>query len=262
LSLALSTFEVANDLSFDIIGIGSTYGLLTGIFCPDPGIDCRVMAAISPPRPRNAPPPADRPFVACPLLNTRNARASFGRSFSTIMNPATNNIWEQVKSAYRRSCDLARAGDGAASTKVLRDEVIPRFSEWARLTGCGEENRRVFIDNLMRQERRRVQSAWVRHHVESRDRRSDLENAIKQERRDLQREWAIQTDIGQQFTEIAVNLPAPVDYSVPVVSDNRPASAAPAPSRLAIDDVPNIIDFVLQEQANRAAAPAPNQAVA
>lgn len=180
-----------------------------------------------------------------------------------IMNSPTTTLWEEIKAAYRRSCDLARAGEAAASSEVLREEVLPRFSEWSRRTDCGVENRRLFIENLMRQERRRVQSAWVKHHVGARDRRRNLENAIKQERRELQREWAIQSDIGQQLNELSVNLPAPMEINAPPIPGHTSATAEEQPDRLPIDDVPNIIDFVLQEQANHTEeSTAHNKAVA
>jgi len=175
------------------------------------------------------------------------------------MNPSTATLWEEIKAAYRRSCDCARERDEAASARILQEEVLPRFSQWARLTGCGEDNRRLFIENLIRQERRRVQSAWVRHHLEARNRRLDLENAIKQERRDLQREWAIQTDIGRRFAEFAVNLPAPIEWSDSQERARANPDRAGAPP---IDDLANVIDFALREQGTGADHPAPATAVA
>ncbi|MFT4690009.1 MAG: hypothetical protein ACJASX_003978 [Limisphaerales bacterium] len=184
------------------------------------------------------------------------------------MNTSNVSLWEDIKAVYRHACDLERAGDPAAASQTIRDELAPRFAQWSRETGCGSENKKLFVDNLMRQERRRVESEWVRHHLESRQRRTDLETAIKSERAEIQREWAVQGSVGQNLAELTLGAPPvrqprsarsvirkpipPAEVNSPPFQPRPVTVASPilpeTSTRIPIDDLPNIIDFVLEQQ--------------
>lgn len=184
-----------------------------------------------------------------------------------MMNPSTTNLWDRVKEAYRRACELQISGKAADADHVLQEEVLPLFAEWSLQTGCDADHRRLFIENLSRQERRRVESAWVKHHIEARTRRTELEQSLHRERTNLQREWAAQASIGQHFAAAACAISPETELPVPspdeVLASSEPAmapppveqpalAAAPESDRIPLDDMSNVIDYVLRQHQARA----------
>lgn len=177
------------------------------------------------------------------------------------------NLWDRVKETYHRACELQIAGELAAADQLIRNEVLPRFTEWSLASGCDADHRRLFIENLSRQEKRRVESAWVQHHLEARTRRGELEKSLIRERTNLQREWAAQASVSQTFAEAAIAvtqepvaappelepLDQPVAPIAPPPSSQPLAQTSSGPERIPIDDVANVIDFVLRQHQAEAA---------
>lgn len=174
------------------------------------------------------------------------------------------NLWDRVKETYHRACELQIAGELAAADQLIRNEVLPRFTEWSLASGCDADHRRLFIENLSRQEKRRVESAWVQHHLEARTRRGELEKSLVRERTNLQREWAAQASVSQTFAEAAIAVTQepvaappelePLDQPIaPPPSSQTPAQTSSDPERIPIDDVANVIDFVLRQHQAEAA---------
>lgn len=144
--------------------------------------------------------------------------------------------WSRVVSDFRRVC-MARREERSEEAERLLHEDLPRsIAEWSRETPIDEGKKRAQLDQMFQVEQRRVDDAWLLHHL-----------------------FALRLS-----DQIVPSICARVTESVREALGSGSASAGrgvrhsvrlAAPRRVAFDDVAGVIDLLLhQEQVGRVAA--------
>lgn len=116
-------------------------------------------------------------------LIDRHAVCFFGRLIvdgTKNKNSSTDaaESWKEVVAQFRSLCFARRQGDAAVSGKILQEQLPTKIAEWSRTTPEKPESKRVQLEQMFREEQRRVEDAWTLHELSSMQLRQDLIPAL------------------------------------------------------------------------------------
>jgi hypothetical protein len=149
-----------------------------------------------------------------------------------------NQLWNGIVTDFRQACLLRREGRIRESDKILNEDLPPQIAEWSRGTRQDPATKRAALDNLFREEQKRIDDAWVVHHMLLRKFESEIVPSLCAKVADEVKE--IVSDHLASFQQVAER----VERSEMV----RALTSGSKPARIRFDDIAQMIDQVQAEQ--------------
>jgi hypothetical protein len=148
--------------------------------------------------------------------------------------------WEKLVGEFRQFCLYRRQKKLIESDMILNSDLPRSIAEWSRSFEGEPSVKKARLDAMFQTEQRRIDDAWlVQDLMAARFNEQMLPNLCMQ--------------VAQEVRSVMVEEMATHDRRVPIParSEVRPAAGR---ARVAIDDIPGVIDLVLAEDRNRANA--------
>jgi hypothetical protein len=171
-----------------------------------------------------------------------------------IGNDNNERMWGKTVEAFRTACLLRRNGKLDEANRMLEWDVPGAIAAWSQASILSAGEKRSQLERMFREEQRRIDDAWLVQKLVA-DRFEEtigprLVDTLAEEVRETVIEAIESAGIGQRGASHRTASPAPL----------RGRFTRPAP-RIRFDDIPGVIDSILQEQSlDRGLSPALNAA--
>lgn len=156
--------------------------------------------------------------------------------------------WEKVVRDFRRLCVLRRQDRRDESEALLRQELPRSISDWAQHDPSAPDHKRSRLDEMFQQEQRRMDEVALLNELLSSQLMDTFLPVVCS---------SVCSAVGEELRKAGAGRDS---GTAPVLRETRPA-AEPAPRRrVAFDDIPGVIDLLLDDAASatpRRWSPAP-----
>lgn len=139
--------------------------------------------------------------------------------------------WEKVVRDFRQVCVLRRQDRRDESDTLLRQELPRSISEWSRHDTADANAKRARLDSMFQQEQRRIDDLWVMNELLSARLREEFLPVVCS---------SVCSTVGEELRRAGAGRDS---VQAPVLRDARPAAPR---SRVAFDDIPSVIDLLLE----------------
>lgn len=147
-----------------------------------------------------------------------------------MKSPTSMDPWDKVVSHFRQVCLLHREGRTTDSRRILAEELPRSIAIWSRGSGLDPTAKRMALERMFREEQRRIDDAWL----------------VQKWVLDRMSEELIPVLCSRLAEEVRDAVTGQLDPGHP--RPRRPVPTFATRSRVAVDDLPGIIDLVLSEQ--------------
>lgn len=151
------------------------------------------------------------------------------------MTNRSESSWEKVVRDFRRLCLARRQQRQEESDHVLHADLPQSIAEWSRTEPGDAHAKKAQLDQMFQREQRRIDDAWVLHELLSLRLADELVPTIC-------------SRVGDELRRITGAPAAPPRHPA---GGTRPLPMAMLTPRVAIDDIPGIIDLLLNEELNQ-----------
>ena len=142
--------------------------------------------------------------------------------------------WEKVVRDFRQVCVLRRQDRRDESDALLRQELPRSISEWSRHDTADANAKRARLDSMFQQEQRRIDDLWVMNELLSARLREEFLPVVCS---------SVCSTVGEELRRAGAGRDS---VQAPVLRDTRPSATPGARSRVAFDDIPSVIDLLLE----------------
>jgi hypothetical protein len=157
----------------------------------------------------------------------------------TILATTTGNqLWNGIVTDFRQACLLRREGRVRESDKILNEDLPPQIAEWSQAARQDPATKRAALENLFREEQKRIDDAWVVHRMLFRKFETEIVPSlcakVAAEVKEVVREHLASFQLVAERVERSERV--------------RALTATPKPPRVRFDDITQMIDQVQAEQ--------------
>ncbi len=143
------------------------------------------------------------------------------------------NRWDKVVRDFRQVCLLRRQDRRDESDRLMRQDLPQSIAEWSRSDSADAGTKRARLDAMFQQEQRRMDDLWVMNELLSARLMEEFLPVVCS---------SVCSTVGEELRKAGAGRDS---GSVTAFRDHRPAAGPAARNRVAFDDIPSVIDHLL-----------------
>ena len=148
--------------------------------------------------------------------------------------------WEKVVSGFRRVCMLRYQGRFQDSETILEVELPKKIADWSQKSRKHQVEKKAELENMFKSEQKKVKDAWAINECLLTQFNEEVIPTICQ-----QVAQEVKSAVSAQFKQLKHSIPDEESYS-----DSNSIESNPPRNRILFDDIPSVIDRVIDEQKN------------
>lgn len=159
---------------------------------------------------------------------------------SVTNDNTASDLWRDIVTHFRSLCFFKLQGNAVVSETILRQLLPKKIAEWSEAVSVDAEEQKGRLEEMFKAEQRRVDDVYTLHELSAMQWREDLipalTNQIHQE---------IRQTICEQFALLNKSQVTPTQEithfrTASLITQNR--------RRIAFDDIPAIIDLIVEDE--------------